>query len=649
MILIYVRKMATSSSSQNWLKNLKFVNTAIKELPVDDSDQMAVSRQVPNAVFSKSKPAGHLVKPQLVSVSKPALEFLSDEAGKETFESLSQDQHFIDVFCGKHLTEGSEPHSHCYCGHQFGVFAGQLGDGTNCYLGEIEKPDGSRIELQLKGSGPTPYSRNSDGKKVLRSSIREYLGSEHMHALGIPTTRSASIITSFDTKIERHDHARIFNQTPEEAGQDNPESVASPLTNEPAAVISRLAPTFLRFGSFEIVKSDRCDKSGKISNNPEDGELLDQLVSYTVRNFFNGKVENFPKIELDSKNYGHYQKLLDQATILTAQLVAKWRAFGFCHGVLNTDNMSILGLTIDYGPFGFMDYFDEDYLCNYSDHYGRYSFRQQKDICLWNLKKLESALNEGIDQPARDEVVFNQNLYLETFDTELAEQMRLKLGLKSKPDSDLLALLFESMSESRSDFVSTFLLLEQFGKDTTTEKSEKIKIFKEKLAKISQKPKSIESSIQPMLHNQQLIQVIRMSQVNKIPVEYILGPSDAEFVHYQIKRLIKMQELMSLDEQTKYDQDLKIWEKFLTKYSEFSEDISAEVYKNPKVLLKNYLAQEVILAAEAGDFQPTNDLLAKLLDPLNEKYNPLINGSDSGEKCLVVPNWAEKLCVSCSS
>ena len=647
-----------------WISDLKFNNKAIKNLPIDKSDLYYTSRQVRNAVFSPIKPCINLINPKLVSVSHSALELLHKESINHTLEEYQSSKKFVDVFCGSEILPGSEPHAHCYCGHQFGAFAGQLGDGTNSYLGEVVNQSPS-TELQLKGSGKTPYSRGSDGKKVLRSSIREFLGSEHLHSLGIPTTRSATLVTSFDSLVERHDHARIFNKAPEKKSADHDQSdnknqptledeYINPFKREPAAVISRLAPTFLRFGSFEIVKSSKCEQSGKISNNPNNGELLDNLVNYSVEHFFpdiqkDKEINNLSRQEI-------YQKFLDQATVSTAKLVANWQAFGFCHGVLNTDNMSILGLTIDYGPYGFMDYFDKYYTCNFSDHYGRYTYDNQKAICKWNLEKFAEALSEDLAGP---DVELNEELYRDSYEKYFSELMKGKLGTKElhNEGSELISSLFTTMQETRSDFVSTFLILEKAVKenhlnltDSTDSADSNLKKISEKLAKICQKPNSIKEVMSTLMHNQELIQVVRMVQTNKIPPEYIVGQDTGPHFRGQLNRLFEMQTLSQLSEEEKFKNDAEKWSNFLKIYQKTEK--SAEFFgakSNPRIVLKNHLAQEVIVKAEEGDFKPVNDLLKKLMDPFNDDYDFANLQSNDGEVCRLVPGWAEKLCVSCSS
>nr|WP_295785536.1 YdiU family protein [Rhodoferax sp.] len=255
------------------------------------------------------------------------------------------------IFAGNQMPTGAQPLSTVYSGHQFGVWAGQLGDGRAVLLGELTPPPGhgdTAQEIQLKGAGLTPYSRMGDGRAVLRSSIREFLCSEAMNALGIPTTRALSVMGS--------DHP-VYREQP-----------------ETAAVVTRLAPSFIRFGHFEHFSHHDL--------HPQ----LRQLADYVIDRFY-------PGCRSDTGLNGNaYANFLQAVTERTAKMVAQWQAVGFCHGVMNTDNMSILGLTIDYGPFQFLDAFDPGHICNHSDNQGRYAFYKQPNVAYWNLYCLGQAL-----------------------------------------------------------------------------------------------------------------------------------------------------------------------------------------------------------------------------------------------------------------
>ncbi|MBE0550642.1 MAG: YdiU family protein [Rubrivivax sp.] len=305
-----------------------------------------------------------------------------------------------------------------YSGHQFGVWAGQLGDGRALLLGEADSAMGP-VEVQLKGSGLTPYSRMGDGRAVLRSSIREYLCSEAMHALGIPTTRALALVGS-PLPVHRE-------------------------TVETAAVVTRVAPSFLRFGHFE-----------HFTHTAQDEAALKTLADATIERFY-------PALQGTAAPYAG---LLEAVTRRTAALLAQWQAVGFCHGVMNTDNMSILGLTIDYGPFGFMDAFDPGHVCNHSDHQGRYAYARQPAVALWNLHALAQALLPLIDDS--DAALAALEPYKTAYPRALLAALRAKLGLRAEREEDeaLVDDLLRLMARDRADFTITFRRLATFGTES---------------------------------------------------------------------------------------------------------------------------------------------------------------------------------------
>lgn len=313
---------------------------------------------------------------------------------------------FIEVFSGNAELPSSRPLAAVYSGHQFGVWAGQLGDGRAILLGEAPahgEPHGW-MELQLKGSGKTPYSRTGDGRAVLRSSIREFLCSEAMAALGIPTTRALCVIGS---------DMRVMREMP-----------------ETTAVVTRMAPSFVRFGSFEHwFYNDR----------PEE---LKRLADYVIAG-------SFPELQGVERPY---HGLLREVTRRTAELVAHWQAVGFMHGVLNTDNMSILGQTLDYGPFGFMEAYDPAHICNHTDQQGRYSYRMQPRIGEWNCYALGQAMVSLIGDV--DDVQEALSVYQPAFAAKMDALWHAKLGLDTMQDGDetLISSLLQAMAASRVDF-----------------------------------------------------------------------------------------------------------------------------------------------------------------------------------------------------
>ncbi len=320
----------------------------------------------------------------------------------------------VAVFTGNQTATRSKPLAAVYSGHQFGVWAGQLGDGRAILLGEINTPQGPQ-ELQLKGAGRTPYSRMGDGRAVLRSSIREFLCSEAMAALGIPTTR-ALIVTGSGQGVMRE-------------------------TVETAAVVTRVAPSFVRFGSFE---------HWYYRDKPEE---LRVLADYVIANFY-------PEL---AGTPNPYQSLLAEVTRRTARMIAQWQAVGFMHGVMNTDNMSILGLTLDYGPFGFMEAFDPQHICNHSDQQGRYSYANQPQIGHWNCYALGQALLPLIGTV--DDTQDALGVYQPEFARAMDELLHAKLGLETRHDDDraLFDQMLTVMQQSQVDFTQFFRLLGNFS------------------------------------------------------------------------------------------------------------------------------------------------------------------------------------------
>ena len=319
----------------------------------------------------------------------------------------------LQVFSGNAQWPGMQPLASVYSGHQFGHWAGQLGDGRALWLGEIDTPHGP-TELQLKGAGLTPYSRMGDGRAVLRSSIREFLCSEAMAALGIPTTR-ALCITGSALPVRREEL-------------------------ETASVVTRTAPSFIRFGHFEHFAQ---------ADHPAH---LKQLADFVM-------AHHYP----DCQAAPHpYAALLNTVALRTAHMLAGWQAVGFCHGVMNTDNMSILGLTIDYGPFGFLDAFDPGHICNHTDQQGRYAFARQPNVAFWNLHALAQALMPLIGDS--DAALAALEPYKTAFMDSFMAKMRAKLGLTTAQDGDqaLIDNLLKLMAEDRCDFTITWRRLANF-------------------------------------------------------------------------------------------------------------------------------------------------------------------------------------------
>lgn len=402
--------------------NLQFENRFVNELPADPSD-VNQPREVVGACYSRVQPTS-TEAPYLVAYSKEVAEMLGLP------ESMCTHPDCIDVFSGNALIQGMEPYAMCYGGHQFGHWARQLGDGRAMSLGEVRTPSGM-WEIQLKGAGPTPYSRRADGRAVMRSSVREFLCSEAMFHLGVPTTRALSLMGTGDQVLRD----MLYDGNP---------------AFEPGAVVCRVAPTFIRFGNFEIFAS-----RGEV-------EHLRSLVDFTIRHHFPELGE--PSVEV-------YTRWFQEICRRTARMIVEWMRVGFVHGVMNTDNMSIVGCTIDYGPYGWLDDYNPGWTPNTTDAQGkRYRFENQPQIGLWNLARLAEALHVLTG----DITPFEQSLevYLETFTEERRTMLLKKLGLfefeapseiSENDDLTLLDGLFQLLESTETDMTIFYRRLAEIG------------------------------------------------------------------------------------------------------------------------------------------------------------------------------------------
>jgi len=364
--------------------------------------------RLPEAFYSKLNPTPFATPPYLVSFNPAAAELIdldSDQAKRPEFAG---------VFGGSLLVPGMEPLAMLYSGHQFGVYVPQLGDGRAILLGEVRNERGEKWDLHLKGAGLTPFSREGDGRAVLRSTIREYLCSEAMHGLGIPTTRALCIVGS-DDKVYR-------------------EQI------ETGAMLLRMAPSHVRFGTFEIFYYRK------------QHEQLAILADYVIANHFPHLIDAPDK----------YERFFTEVVERTAKLIAQWQAVGWSHGVMNTDNMSIHGITLDYGPFGFMDDYDPGFICNHSDHNGRYAFNQQPYIGLWNLSCLAQAL---LPLAAKEDLKAALDRYTPLCERRYMELMQAKFGLSEEQENDALLIqdLLSLMQGSHVDYTSFFRALGSFS------------------------------------------------------------------------------------------------------------------------------------------------------------------------------------------
>ncbi|XP_037238544.1 protein adenylyltransferase SelO-like isoform X2 [Falco rusticolus] len=393
--------------------------------PIDVIQENYV-RNVRNCIFSIVYPTPFKSRVRLVAVSKEVLEDILD-----LDISIKGTSDFLHFVSGGKVVLGSVPLAHRYGGHQFGSWAGQLGDGRAHLIGVYTNRHGERWELQLKGSGKTPYSRNGDGRAVLRSSVREFLCSEAMHYLGIPTSRAASLVVS-DDDVWRD---QFYNGN---------------IKKERGAIVLRLAKSWFRIGSLEILAH-----SGEL-------DLLRRLLDFIIQ-------EHFPSIAMNDSN--RYLEFFSTVVSETANLIALWMSVGFAHGVCNTDNFSLLSITIDYGPFGFMDSYDPNFVPNTSDDESRYKIGNQANVGLFNLSKLLQALKPLLDP--RQKQLASQILegYGEHYYTRFTELFKTKLGLlgENKDDNYLIAFLLKLMEDTKADFTMTFRQLSEITEDQLKE------------------------------------------------------------------------------------------------------------------------------------------------------------------------------------
>ncbi|MFC4634399.1 YdiU family protein [Dokdonia ponticola] len=520
--------------------------TFTKELPADPIIQNT-RRQVEKACFS-------YVTPRVPSA--PSLAHVSKEMAKTL--GLSEDdlasQRFLHMVTGATVLEDTTPYAMCYGGHQFGHWAGQLGDGRAINLTEVTHQN-KRWALQLKGAGATPYSRTADGLAVLRSSVREHLCSEAMYHLGVPTTRSLSLSLSGD---------KVLRDMLYDGNADY----------EKGAIVCRVAPSFIRFGNFEIFASR------------QDTETLKTLVDYTIRHFY-------PQYEGGTKE--NYVGFFNEVVQNTLEMIVHWQRVGFVHGVMNTDNMSILGLTIDYGPYGWLEGYDPGWTPNTTDRQNkRYRFGNQPQIGLWNLLQLANALFPLIEDAAPLEAI------LQTYHTEYPKKyiamMREKLGLQLALEADiqLITDLEKNLQASETDMTIFFRNLAQISKEESTDVKNSFFAFGE--AEVHTE-RSRSAKAETESHTKHIEVPTKSLKAAFYKPEEIAGTirSDWEtwFTAYQ-KRL--SQERLSDEERTVQMNRV-----------------------NPKYVLRNYISQLVIDEANKDNYELLEEIHNLLKHPYDEQ------------------------------
>lgn len=528
------------------LTRLVFDNRFTRELPADP-DNNNQSRLVVGACFSRVQPQPAST-PRLIAFSREVAALL------DLSEADCHSEAFTQVFAGNRLLPGMDPHATCYGGHQFGVWAGQLGDGRAINLGEVMNARDERWILQLKGAGPTPYSREADGYAVLRSSLREFLCSEAMHHLGVPTTRALSLVLSGEQVMRDmfYDGRPAF---------------------EPGAIVCRVAPSFTRFGHFEILTTHK--------------ELLRQLMDYTIRTDFPHLGEPGPQT---------YIAWFEEVCQRTLTMIVHWMRVGFVHGVMNTDNMSILGQTIDYGPYGWLEGYDPDWTPNTTDAIGRrYCFGEQPQVALWNLTQLAHAifplvgqvepLQRAVDNYAKD--------YRQAWFAMMADKLGLSQG-DPAADKPLIFELLEVMQLVETDMT----------------------IFHRNLAQLSADGE----------------------QAHKASDEALLEPLMPAY--YAPEELTAERKARTTAWLRRY------LERVSAQDGDDAERRARMNRVNPKYVLRNYLAQLAIDQCEQGDYSLLHELLELLRHPYDEQ-------PEKEHFAVKRPEWARQRAgcsmLSCSS
>jgi uncharacterized protein YdiU (UPF0061 family) len=476
--------------------------------------------RLPEPFYQRVAPTP-LPDPYLIAFNQDAADLLGLD------RSEASNPRFLAALNGDQPLPGTAPLAAIYAGHQFGVWVPQLGDGRAILLGEVVTADHARWDVQLKGSGLTRFSRMGDGRAVLRSTIREYLAGEAMHALGIPTTRSLAIFGS-DAPVYRE-------------------------RTETAAVLVRLAPSHVRFGSFQLFASRG------------ETERVRELADYVIDLHF----PELLRLPATERYAAWYREIVDR----TARMIARWTAVGFSHGVMNTDNMSILGLTLDYGPYGWLDAYDRGFICNHTDYAGRYAFDQQPMVGLWNCARLGEALHTLVPEAAALDALES---YRQTFEQEIDARMGAKLGLRTAEAGDLALLteFLQLLQRTRADYTRTFRALSRCSSEDA-------------------------ASI--------------------LPLQAEIGDAEALLAWLG-----------------------KYHARLAREGSIGAERIPAMLGANPKYVLRNWIAQDVIANADTRNYDRIEEVRRLLASPFDE--HPALE-----HYAAAPPEWAKEIVVSCSS
>jgi uncharacterized protein YdiU (UPF0061 family) len=481
-------------------------------------------QDLPNALYTLVKPRG-ISNPRLVATSESCAELI----GIDTQSLSSNDS--LKIISGQALLSNWHPLAMKYAGHQFGYYNPDLGDGRGLLLAQIKKASGTILDLHLKGAGMTPYSRQGDGRAVLRSSIREFLCSEALHGLGVPTSRALCVIDSDTT---------VYRETP-----------------ETASMIVRVSQSHIRFGHFEFCSFTK------------QHDLLRTLCDSVIE-------QHYPEFNQTTDTvHNKYEKFYEATLKRTAKLMAHWQSIGFCHGVMNTDNMSIIGDTFDFGPFAFLDDYNPHFICNHSDHQGRYAFNQQPSIANWNLSVLAQAL---LPLANKDILLASLDRYNDLFSEYYLEILSKKLGLSEETPKEKNQKIIEK----------TLSMMAKCHLDYT--------FFFRKLSRIE------DGQVKTKLRNMAL-------DVNSFDQWYLEYTNTIELQGLNLTDTLRCEKMDAI---------------------------------NPKYILRNYLAQNAINAAQEGDYSVTQTLHNVLKHPFNEQ-------PEHEELAQLPPDWGKKLEISCSS
>eukprot|EP01134_Creolimax_fragrantissima_P002126 CFRG2126T1 len=627
-----------------------------------------LDQRIVNMVYSKVL-VEPVTRPSVVSVSPTACALLGID-GEESLK-IEPDK-MARLMSGVQMIDGAQPTAHLYCGHQFGNFAGQLGDGRAHSMGRVLSPlagqtqkggfdasFGPYVELQFKGTGRTPYSRTADGRAVLRSSIREFLCSEYVAALNIPTARTATLVNS-DTQVTR-----------------DPLYVGKPV-RENASIVSRIAPSFWRVGSFEIFAVGENGVEG-----PYAGEIerCVNMLDFYIKEHFNRIWKTFPH------GKQRYTEFFSEVCARNARTVAQWQSVGFVHGVLNTDNISLLGLTLDYGPFGFMDSFNPHYVSNYSDTDERYSYENQPKMIFWGLGKLAEALSCVV--PINELRECLNRVYWPVYVQAFRKIMRKKWGMighdtvPTKSDSKLpeavqvdevtklpstddheklIACMMKTMEETGADFTNTFrclsnIIAHQDGADSPEAEAVRERVLEYIVSQLDDGREMTKA----MPYEIEYLKVLSSFPKAHDDVLLALTGKHIEYFQQRMESVERAKNRAAVSPFQKDDEDRAKWAIWLHTYhvhvhkdyelvkatGQTLEQYNATRVKsmnmiNPKFCLRNYMAQSAFEKAKVGDLSELHILTKILSRPFDEweEYKKL--KYDRHASSL-------RMCISCSS